>query len=71
MKWNKVTEKLPEKPKKWDEAKVYFVKYENGNVQALMWADGWNCYYMPDWTVCRKHEINGVIAWIDPDDIED
>lgn len=59
------------KAKKWYDTKVYLVKFENGNVQTLTWADGWNCFYMPDWTVRRKNEINGVIAWVDPDDIED
>lgn len=71
MKWNNAKERVPEKPDKYYKTKMYLVKYENGVYQTLSWADGWNCVYEPDWTVSRKHEITDVLAWIDPDEIED
>ena len=71
MKWIKVTEKLPEKPKTWLGMKTYLVKFESGMVHTVGWADGWNCSYNPDMSVDRKHEMTDVVAWIDPDDIED
>lgn len=71
MKWIKVEDKLPERPDAWYLVKTYLVKFENGTVQTVYWADGWNCSYEIDWSVCRDHELKDVVAWIDPDDIED
>lgn len=71
MKWIKCEEKLPEKPEVWYKTKDYLVKFESGRVQVLGWADGWNCSYNRDWSVWREHETKNVVAWIDPDDIED
>ena len=71
MKWIKVEDKLPERPDEWYLAKQYLVKFESGGVQMVYWADGWNCNYEKDWSVFRDHELKDVVAWIDPDDIED
>lgn len=71
MKWIKMEDKLPEKPKAWYDLKTYLVKHKNGTVQVVPWADGWNCCYNEDGSVYRKNEFHDVVAWIDPDDIED
>ena len=71
MKWIKCEDKLPERPQEWYDTKTYLVKCKSGLVQTMRWADGWNCCYAPNWSVNRQYEIKDVIAWVDPDDIED
>lgn len=55
---------------KLKEGKDYLVMYENGRVAVFDWCEGWNCFRMSDGTTYKDAEIESVMWFCDPDEIE-